>query len=133
MHPLGPPSFGPGAYKTTAISNICAHSLPPRLGIHTDVLKLPHEHIIMASETSYDFIVIGGGAAGLAVAARLSEDPSQNVLVLEAGADLTQDPRIRTPALCWSLLGSDADWGFQTEPQVSHISTHIESSRLILT
>jgi choline dehydrogenase len=33
----------------------------------------------------YDYIVIGGGTAGLAVAARLTEDAAINVLVLEAG------------------------------------------------
>ena len=36
-------------------------------------------------ERSYDYVVIGGGTAGLAVAARLSEDAAVNVLVLEAG------------------------------------------------
>lgn len=33
----------------------------------------------------YDYVVIGGGTAGLAVAARLTEDAAVNVLVLEAG------------------------------------------------
>ena len=34
---------------------------------------------------TYDYVVIGGGTAGLAVAARLTEDAAVNVLVLEAG------------------------------------------------
>ncbi|RYP79677.1 hypothetical protein DL769_002834 [Monosporascus sp. CRB-8-3] len=59
---------------------------------------------------SYDFIIIGGGTAGLVLANRLTEDSTVQVLVLEAGEDLTADPRVKTPALFPTLLGSDADW-----------------------
>ena len=65
-----------------------------------------------------DFLIIGGGTAGLCIAARLSEDNNTKVVVLEAGEDHLADPRISTPALWPSLLGSDVDWNFVTEPQV---------------
>ncbi|KAA8642735.1 GMC family oxidoreductase [Aspergillus tanneri] len=65
----------------------------------------------------YDFVVIGGGTAGLVVASRLSEDPTTSVLVLEAGADLTADPRVNIPIFYAALLGSDADWKFHSSPQ----------------
>ncbi|KAJ5667377.1 hypothetical protein N7507_003241 [Penicillium longicatenatum] len=65
----------------------------------------------------YDFVIIGGGTAGLVVASRLSEDPSTSVLVLEAGADLTADPRVNIPIFYAALIGSDADWQFRSSPQ----------------
>ncbi|PYI29876.1 choline dehydrogenase [Aspergillus indologenus CBS 114.80] len=67
--------------------------------------------------TAYDFVIIGGGTAGLVVASRLSEDPSISVLVLEAGADMTADPRVNIPVFYAALLESDADWKFQSLPQ----------------
>jgi len=67
----------------------------------------------------YDFIVVGGGTSGLVVATRLTEDPNIRVLVLEAGDDHSMDPRVTTPALWPSLLGSNFDWAYLSEPQVS--------------
>jgi choline dehydrogenase-like flavoprotein len=67
----------------------------------------------------YDFIIVGGGTSGLVVAARLTEDPNISVLVLEAGEDHSSDPRITTPALWPSLLGTEVDWAYLSEPQVN--------------
>ena len=70
-------------------------------------------------DSSYDFVVVGGGTAGLVVATRLTEDPNISVLVLEARVEHTQDPRIRTPAFWLSVLGSpEFDWSYQSVPQV---------------
>ncbi|KAK2002338.1 GMC oxidoreductase [Colletotrichum falcatum] len=66
---------------------------------------------------TYDFVFVGGGVAGLVVAARLSEIPELNVLVLEAGEDQTADPRVNIPALGPSLVKTPSDWQFRTVPQ----------------
>ena len=68
-----------------------------------------------------DIIIIGGGTSGLVVASRLSENPSLQILVIEAGTDRHDDPRVTTPGLAVSLLGDpEYAWQFMSEPQVSN-------------
>ncbi|KAI1457053.1 hypothetical protein F4805DRAFT_467697 [Annulohypoxylon moriforme] len=68
--------------------------------------------------SSPDYIIVGGGTSGLVVANRLSENPDVQVLVLEAGKDLSADPRVNIPALFTSLMGSDADWQYKSVSQL---------------
>ncbi len=64
-----------------------------------------------------DFLVIGGGTAGCILAARLSEDPTVRVTLLEAGPE-DRDPWIHIPAGYARLFASGRyDWGFSTEPE----------------
>ncbi|EGC43458.1 glucose-methanol-choline oxidoreductase [Histoplasma capsulatum var. duboisii H88] len=69
--------------------------------------------------TAADYVIVGGGTAGLVLAARLSEDPGTSVVVLEAGTNHLEDPRVNIPALWTTLFGTDADWAFATVPQVT--------------
>ena len=78
--------------------------------------------------SSYDFVIVGGGTAGLVVATRLSESPGNRVLVLEAGSDHTEDPRVKTPIFYPAFLGSEADWSFCSEPQACNVLCHDAST-----
>jgi choline dehydrogenase len=72
----------------------------------------------MASKT-YDFVIVGGGSAGSALANRLSADPSNRVVVLEAGRpDYRLDAFIQMPAALTFPIGSRFyDWKYESEPE----------------
>jgi len=67
----------------------------------------------------YDYVIVGGGAAGCVLAARLSEDPSTRVLVLEAGRpDYLWDVYIHMPAALSFPIGNRFyDWRYRSEPE----------------
>ncbi len=64
----------------------------------------------------FDFIIVGAGTAGCVLAHRLTENPSINVLLVEAGMD-SRDPRITMPSSYPLLNGTYLNWNFFTEPQ----------------
>ncbi len=69
--------------------------------------------------TIFDYIIVGGGSAGSALANRLSADPTTRVLVLEAGRpDYIWDPFIHMPAALTFPIGSRFyDWKYESEPE----------------
>ena len=68
---------------------------------------------------AFDYIIVGGGSAGSVLANRLSADPKNSVLVLEAGRpDYIWDVFIHMPAaLAFPIGNKHYDWGYESEPE----------------
>ncbi|KAF2231595.1 GMC oxidoreductase [Viridothelium virens] len=80
----------------------------------------------VGQNASFDYVVVGGGTGGLAIAKRLAEDPQTTVAVIEAGSlyEVTSPLIASTPGGDVLFCGSDAqdnnpliDWSFFTQPQ----------------
>jgi choline dehydrogenase len=70
----------------------------------------------MTMTDTFDYVVVGAGASGAALAAKLTEDGSHTVLLLEAGA-VDKKAEVHIPAAFSALFRSELDWNYDTTPQ----------------
>lgn len=84
----------------------------------------PHQHVGRSSYLSFDYVIVGGGTAGLTLANRLSEDWSITVAVIEAGThveevagNLSAVPAYSGELEALAATDKSIDWGFETTPQ----------------
>lgn len=71
-----------------------------------------------AAHRHFDYVVLGGGTAGLVVAARLSEDADVTVAVIEAGDFQRHNPNVTNTTVLGIAKGTEVDWLYQSVPQV---------------
>ncbi|WWC60111.1 uncharacterized protein I303_102675 [Kwoniella dejecticola CBS 10117] len=64
------------------------------------------------SGQTFDYVIVGGGLGGLVVANRLSENPDTTVLVIEAGSDNRDDPRVYDPYQYSVAFNTELDWNW---------------------
>ncbi|WP_026918746.1 GMC family oxidoreductase [Gordonia shandongensis] len=81
-----------------------------------------------AGVREFDYVVVGGGSGGCAVAARLSEDPSVSVALIEAGPDDRGVDEVLQLNRWMELLESGYDWDYPIEPQ-DHGNSFMRHSR----
>lgn len=65
---------------------------------------------------SFDYVIVGAGSSGCALARRLSDDPDVTVALIEAGG-ADDHPYISTPVEYFKLWGTDVDWQYEAVPQ----------------
>ncbi|KAF5343030.1 hypothetical protein D9758_011162 [Tetrapyrgos nigripes] len=91
-------------------------------------MPIVHPSNLVASKINY--LVVGGGTAGLVVATRLSENPDVTVAVIEAGVSHAGDPSVDIPGfMIRNACNPKYDWTFFTEPQRYALNRKIQSSR----
>jgi choline dehydrogenase-like flavoprotein len=67
-------------------------------------------------DSVFDYVVVGGGLAGCAVAARLSENPDARVILIEAGDENLYEQSYYSTGV-HAMLETEANWAFKTVPQ----------------
>jgi choline dehydrogenase-like flavoprotein len=71
----------------------------------------------MATEASFDYVIVGAGTAGCVLAGRLAEDPATRICLIEAGGS-DSHPFVSTPSLVAAAIASPRlNWHFETVPQ----------------
>lgn len=79
---------------------------------------LIHNHPVSDSpHNDFDYIVVGGGTAGLVIANRLSEDPNVTVAVIETGKDVRSDSGVLDVDLAGVTYSPELDWNFNSTVQ----------------
>ncbi|KAK2612469.1 hypothetical protein QQS21_001573 [Conoideocrella luteorostrata] len=74
---------------------------------------------------SYDYIIVGGGAAGCVLAGTLSEDQNVSVLLIEAGVDNNKLMETKAPLMYGKLFHGEHDWNYFTMEQSSLASRRL--------
>ena len=80
------------------------------------MLALPTFCFSLAPTARFDYVIVGGGTAGLVLANRLSADPTKEVLVLEAGKSPRGSLKVAAPVALTKLFFSKWDYGFESVP-----------------
>ncbi len=79
----------------------------------------------MATDASFDYVIVGAGTAGCVLAGRLAEDPATRICLIEAGGS-DRHPLISTPAMVAAAIATRRlNWRFETIPQA-----HLQGRRI---
>ena len=106
-----------GASSVLSVTNVSAQTANATEGTKTSPAK-----------TDHDYIIIGGGTAGLVMAARLSENPNNTVVVIEAGGENTFETG-QYAAGVGGMWAPATNWNFKSAPQAALNGRQINQPR----
>ena len=72
----------------------------------------------VVDNTHFDYVILGGGTAGLVIADRLSENPNVTVAIVEAGNFERTNPNVTNPTALGLATHTHVDWQYVSVPQV---------------
>lgn len=100
------------------------HSLDMALGAFVTLALLVSRSVAVTmtdasafAAGTYDYIIVGSGSAGMALAARLSENASVKVGVIEAGTTAVGVDIVDVPGMFGADLNTEYDWAYMTEAE----------------
>jgi len=102
-----------GTFLSVA-STLSVRAAPTNSTLHKRANGVTSNPSDAASQT-FDYVVVGGGLTGITVAARLAENPSTTVLIIEAGGDNRFDDRVQDVYTYTQAFGTELDWQFPTD------------------
>jgi choline dehydrogenase len=79
-------------------------------------------------DSTFDYVIVGGGLAGCAVAARLSENPDVRVALIEAGDENRYEQSYYSTG-AHAMFETEANWAFKTVPQTALNNSELEQPR----
>ncbi|KAF1948845.1 oxidoreductase [Byssothecium circinans] len=95
----------------------------------------PYDLVAQPSNQTFDYVIVGGGLAGLTVAARLAEDPTVTVGVIEAGDfyDKLNGNRSKVPGYGAQVSTPAVDWNLTSipQPQLNGRNTTYRAARCV--
>ncbi|KAE8139220.1 GMC oxidoreductase-domain-containing protein [Aspergillus pseudotamarii] len=113
-------------YFLLPLATVSAYLVSEQIDVQASLLNNPRD----VADKTFDYIIAGGGLTGLTVAAKLTENPNIEVLVIEKGFYESNDgPIIEDPNAYGQIFGTTVDQNYLTVPLINNRTDNIKSGK----
>jgi choline dehydrogenase-like flavoprotein len=113
-------------YFLLPLATVSAYLVSEQVDVQASLLTNPEE----VADKEFDYIIAGGGLTGLTVAAKLTENPNIEVLVIEKGFyESNNGPIIEDPNAYGQIFGTTVDQNYLTVPLINNRTDNIKSGK----